>query len=224
MNENTLLHRPAGALSRKDKTLRMVQMAMLAAVSVALVMLLRIPMFLPFLEYDMADIPVLLGAFTMGPAAGLIILLMVSVIQAFLLGGNGWIGLLMHFVATGALLLVASSVYRAGKQHTWSLILGLAAGALTMTAVMIPMNFIFIPKLSFDVPLVQSLAMLGERLFGISSGVAFGEMAGTAFATVKSVVLTALIPFNLVKAGLNSAVFFILFKSLRYFFARRAQS
>ena len=201
--------------SQNNRTLRLAQMAVLAAVSIVLVMLLRIPMFLPFLEYDMADIPVLLGAFTMGPAAGLTILLTVSVIQAFLLGGNSWIGLIMHFVATGTLLLVASSIYRGSGKRTWGLLAGLVAGTVSMAAVMAPLNFIFIPKLSFDVPLAQSTAILLENVLGLQTGLVFSEVTVKAFNIVKGALLTAIIPFNLVKAGINSVAFFIIFKSLR---------
>lgn len=174
--------------------LRMVQMAMLAAISIALVLMLRVPIFpaAPFLEYDMADVPVLLGAFTLGPAAGLTVLFVVSAIQAFLLGGNGIIGLIMHFVASGAMVLVAALVYRAGGKNTISLILGLVLGALTRVALMIPLNLVFIPILF-----------------------------GAPREYVLSLVVPVIIPFNLIVGGLNCSIFFLLFKSLRFFLERR---
>ena len=46
---------------QRGRTRRLVEMAMLAAISIVLVMLIRIPLIpaAPFLEYDMADVPVL---------------------------------------------------------------------------------------------------------------------------------------------------------------------
>ena len=138
-SENTL---------QRGRTRRLVEMAMLAAISIVLVMLIRIPLVpaAPFLLYDMADVPVLLGAFLISPGAGLLVLFVVSVIQAFLLGDNGLIGLIMHFFASGALVLVASGIYNALKPRKGALILGLIAGSLMMALFMIPMNFIFTPK------------------------------------------------------------------------------
>ncbi|MBO7668430.1 MAG: hypothetical protein J6T26_08215, partial [Firmicutes bacterium] len=60
---------------------------------------------------------------------------------------------------------------------------------------------------------------------GLSGGVdfsAYGEMTVGAYQAVKGLLLPGLIPFNLIKAGLNSAIFFVLFKSLRFFLDRRA--
>ena len=61
----------------------MVQMAVLSAMSVLLVYLVHFPIFpaAPFLEYDPADIPILIGTFLFGPLGGLIITGGASVLQ-----------------------------------------------------------------------------------------------------------------------------------------------
>lgn len=186
---------PSTKLTRQQRTLRMVQMAMLAAISIVLVLLIRIPLFpaAPFLEYDMADVPVLLAAFMLSPVAGLLVLFVVSAIQAFLLGGNGIIGLVMHFFASGVMVVAASLIYKWGKKSLWSLVAGLILGGLLRTGLMIPFNLVFIPML-FGAPV---------------------EM-------VRGLIVPVLIPFNLIVAGLNSVIFFILFKSLRYILDKRA--
>ncbi len=181
-------------MDSKNKTLRLTQMGMLAAISIVLILLLRVPIFpsAPFLEYDMADVPVLLAAFVLGPIPGLIVLFVASLIQAFLLGGNGIIGLIMHFFASGALVVAASLIYRRFGQTTVSLIIGLIVGSLCMTALMIPLNLIFTPL-----------------LFGVGREVVMG------------LLLPILIPFNLIKAGLNSVIFFLIFKSIRYLWQKK---
>ena len=178
------------ARSNKDNIRRMVLMAMLAAISLVMVMFIRIPLFpaAPYLEYDMADIPIMLGAFLLGPSAGLTILFIASTIQAFFLGGNGIIGLIMHFVASGALIVVASIIYRRGKEKTSKLIIGLILGSLTMTGLMIPFNLLFTPILT-----------------------------GMPVNAVAAMILPILLPFNLLKAGCNSLIFFFIFKSIRYY-------
>ena len=56
-------------------------MAMLVAVSIVLVALIHLPILpmVPFLEYDPADIPILVGTFAFGPVAGLIL----TIVTAF---------------------------------------------------------------------------------------------------------------------------------------------
>ena len=86
---------------------------------------------MPFLQYDMADVPILLASLLFGPWAGLVILFVVSAIQAFLFGGDGWVGLVMHFVASGALVVCTGLFYRYKHQHKllWAA-LGMALGTI----------------------------------------------------------------------------------------------
>jgi len=188
-NPNT----PLRSNTQHNKILRITQMGVLAAVSIVLVLLIRIPIFpsAPYLEYDMADIPILLGAFLLGPAAGLEILFVASAIQAFFLGGNGIIGLIMHFCASGALILVAALVYQRGK-NTKSMIAGLVLGSLAMTLCMIPLNLIFT-----------------VHFFGVP------------YDVVVAGLIPITIPFNLIKAGLNSILFFLIYKSIRFLFTKK---
>ena len=75
-----------------SKTQRLTRMALLAAVSIVCILLIQIPIIpaAPFLKYDMADVPILMGAFMLGPLAGIEILVAVSAIQAFFMGGDGY--------------------------------------------------------------------------------------------------------------------------------------
>ena len=65
------------------KTVKLVKMGAMVAVSVILVYLIHFPIFpaVAFLEYDPADIPILIGTFAFGPLAGLVLTLVTSVVQ-----------------------------------------------------------------------------------------------------------------------------------------------
>lgn len=170
--------------STTNKVIKTAIMAMLTALSIVLVYVIHIPLIpaAPFLEYDAADIPVLIGSMLLGPVSGIITLLAVCIIQALTVSASsGWIGFLMHFIASSVLVLTASIIYKRKKTHL-SLIIGLVIGSLAMTAVMIPLNLIF-------------------------TGIFLG--AGTQ--TVIGMLIPAIIPFNLLKAGINSAVTFAVF-------------
>ena len=85
----------------KIKTKQLTQMAVLAAMSIPLAYLIRVPFpGAPFsLEYDPADIPILIGTFMFGPLGGLIITGVVCVLQGLTVSASsGIIGILMHFL------------------------------------------------------------------------------------------------------------------------------
>ncbi|MCL1873296.1 MAG: ECF transporter S component [Clostridiales bacterium] len=178
-------------------TKQLVTLAMLAAVSLLLVTLpfLRFPIIplVSFLEYDMADIPILIGTFLFGPLSGLILTAVVSMVQGLTVSSaNGWVGIVMHFCATGAFVLVAGHIYKRKRTLTGAII-ALLAGIFTMVLAMIPLNLIFTP-------------IYLELFVGLPKDI--------AHQTVRKLLLPGIIPFNLIKAGVNGLVTFLLYKRL----------
>ena len=168
----------------QQKVINTAIMAMLTALSIVSLYVIRLPLIpaAPFLEYDAADIPVLIGSMLLGPVSGIIVLLAVCIIQAITVSASsGIIGFFMHFIASSVLVLTASCIYKR-KKTTASLIAGLVIGSIAMTVVMIPLNLVF-------------------------TGIFMG--AGTQ--AVVGMLIPAIIPFNLLKAGINSAVTFAVF-------------
>ncbi|HEY8349549.1 MAG TPA: ECF transporter S component, partial [Clostridia bacterium] len=93
---------------------KMTTIAVLSALSIVLMLFIRFPILpaAPYLIYEPADVPILIGGFLFGPAAGIIITAIVCVIQAFALSPDGWVGLVMHVMATGSLVITSSVIYR----------------------------------------------------------------------------------------------------------------
>ncbi len=173
---------------KTNKTQKLVLIALLAAISIMLlyVPFLRFPLLVSYLEYDAMDIPILIGGFLLGPGAGLLITLIGALIQGFTLSSSSGIyGILMHFLATGAFVTTASLIYRK-RQSVKGLIAALIFGTLAMTAIMIPANLIVTP------------------LF-----------LGMPISSVTGLILPVIIPFNLLKAGINSVVTFLIFLPIR---------
>jgi len=174
---------------------QLVQMSILAALSIALVYLLRFPIFpsASFLEYDPADIALFLGTLLYGPAAGLILTAVVCVIQGLTVSAvAGPIGILMHFAATGSFVLVAGLMTRKNKS-VLRVLLALAAGVATMCATMILWNILITPL-----------------------------YMGVPRAAIIEMILPVFLPFNLIKAGVNSALAFAVYKTVGRFLTRRA--
>lgn len=167
------------------KTNRITRLAVLTAVSCVLMFLIRIPFPLaPFLVYDPADIPIYITAFAYGPVPGLIITVVVSFIQAFMMGGDGVYGFLMHIIATGLFVLVAGLMYK-HKKTKKEAVIAIVVGVIVMTASMCVANY-FITSAFLGVPKSAIVAMLP----------------------------TAVVPFNLLKGGINGFVTFLVYKRL----------
>lgn len=86
---------------RKETIKKMTVMAMLAALSMVLVYAIHVPLIpvVPFLEYDPADIPILIAAMAYGPVSGLVLTVVVSIIQGMFISTTGPWGILMHVIA-----------------------------------------------------------------------------------------------------------------------------
>ena len=171
---------------KHNHTLKLTTMAILAAISVALVYLVHFPIFpaVAFLEYDPADVAILICGFAFGPIAGVAVTLIASVVQGITVSaGSGLYGILMHIIATATYVLVSSLVYRHHKTKGGAA-LSLLLGTLAMTLAMIPAN-LFITPYFMGVP----QAVVVE-------------------------LLPFIIGFNAIKAGVNGIFTFLLYKSV----------
>ena len=170
-------------------TLKVAKMGLMVALSIVLVYLVHFPIFpaVAFLEYDPADIPILIGTFAFGPAAGLVLTVVTSVVQGLTVSAaSGLYGILMHVIATGVLVLTAGNIYWRNKTKKSSII-ALLAGTCAMAAVMVGANMIITPM-----------------FMGVPRGMVWSLMP-------------FIIGFNVIKAGINSLVTFILYKRISPF-------
>ena len=175
-------------MNTRLSTVKLAKLAMMAAISCVLVLLVRIPFPpLSFLVYDPADIPIYITTFAFGPVAGVMLTIVVSLIQAFVLGGDGVYGFIMHVLATGIFAIVAGNMYR-HKKSKKEAVAALIAGVLTAVVVMCVANY-FITPLFMGVP-KEAVAQL---------------------------LIPAIIPFNLLKAGINAIVTFLVYKRISGF-------
>lgn len=180
---------------RNPKVEKLVKMALLCAMSLALMYTIRFPLILPYLEYDMADVPILIGTFLYGPAAGLVLCAIVSFLQAVTVSaGSGWIGGVMHFFASGAFALVAGILYR--RRHTLrGAVEGLIFGACTMILIMVPFNYYLSP------------------LFLVSDSMNYDQAQAAIWS-----IMWSFVAFNVAKAGINSVVTYLIYKPVSKLF------
>ena len=167
------------------KTSLLTRLAVMTALSIVLLLIVRIPFPpAPYLVYDPADVPIYITAFAFGPLPGLAVTFVVCFIQAFMLGGDGIYGFAMHFIATGIVASVIGMMYMKNKTKKTAIV-ALVSGVIITTIVMCVMN-IFVTSAYTGMPKMAVVAMLP----------------------------TVIIPFNLLKAGLNSLLTFVLYKRI----------
>lgn len=172
----------------KQKTSFITAVGVLSALSIALLFFipgLTIFPAAPYLKYDLMDIPMIIAGMTLGPIGGALVLFIGCAMQSILFGEGGVPGFVMHLLASGALVLVSSLIYSKYK-NTKGMIIGLVAGSLAMTALMIPLNLI-----------------ITVYWYGVPMDV------------VKAGLIPVTIPFNLIKSGLNSLITFAVVMAIK---------
>lgn len=130
---------------QQKTTHKLAKMGMLTAIAFILANI-QFPIFpaVPYMQYDPADIPILLGTFALGPLGGLCITIIASILEGVVASSGGPYGVIMHIVATGTYALVAGIIYK-HKKSKKSAIIALVCATLAMTLIMIPANYIVTP-------------------------------------------------------------------------------
>ncbi len=188
----------------KTKVRMMAQIGMLAAISVVL-MLFEIPLpFAPsFYEIDFSEVPILIGCFTMGPVAGIIIEFL-KILLNFAINGTvtAGVGEIANFLIGCALVVPAAVIYKI-KHTRKGAVIGMVTGTLFMTIVGCFLNaFILLPAYSkaFGMP-IDALVGMGSALNG-------------NITSLTTFVLFAVAPFNLLKGVLVSIIVFLIYKKI----------
>ncbi len=183
---------------------RMAVIAMLSAIAFIL-MFFEFPLAFiapPFYKLDFSDIPALIGGFAYGPVAGVLIELIKNLLNLIIEGTTtGAVGELANFITGCSLILPAALIYKHKKNIKGALI-GLVAGALALATAGSVMNFfVMIPMYSAAMPDV-----------GMEGIIAMGSAIVPFIKDLKTFVLFAVAPFNLLKGVICSVLTFLLYK------------
>lgn len=192
-----------GFIMQRSRLNRLVKISVLAAVALLLMVFVEVPLpiFPSFLKLDISDLPAILGAFSMGPVAGLVIEIVKNVLHLLLkpdipIG----VGELANFLVGGAFVFAAGLVY-IGKKDKKHALLGLIAGSITMTIVAALGNYyIFMP--------------LYISVFSLEGILKAAQAVNPAISDLGTLVLYSIVPFNLLKALIISIIAFLSYKSL----------
>ena len=196
---------------RLRRTRAITFIAMFSAIA-AVLHIVDLPLFCApsFYKLDFSELPVMVCAFYMGPVAGVTCEFLKIVLKLLIKGtSTAFVGDLANFLVGCSFVLPAAICYQATlskKGAVWSLALG--------TAVMSVFGSLFnawylIPKFSelFGMPLDAIIAM--------------GTAVNASITSLSTLVLFAVVPFNIVKGVLVSILTMILYKRVEKLFLRR---
>ena len=171
----------------------------------AVLMFLEFPLpFAPsFYKLDFSEVPVMIGAFALGPVAGFFIEL-IKILIKFIMKGTqtAGIGEIANFVIGISFVLPDSIYYRAGKTKKRAAI-GLVIGGATMVIAGCLINaLVLLPAYSaaYGIPLDSLIAM--------------GSAINASVTDVFTFVIICVAPFNLFKAAVVSVITFLLYKRI----------
>ena len=198
-------------MQRVDTKVRnMVRIAMLSAVSIILCLpMFEIPMFLPWLKLDFSTMPALLAGFSMGPLAGMAVVLMKCLIH-IPMGTTGGIGELADFMCSAALVAPSAVIYHRARaknaaredhvrRNRSAALVGMLISVVLMVVMAVVTNqYILLPMYA--------------KFAGMEGII---EMADNpAITSLATLFIYGVIPFNLVKGLALSLVTFILYKPM----------
>ena len=167
----------------QTRTNKLTVIAMLSAVAYLIMVIGRIPVVL-FLKYDPKDVIITIGGFLFGPLTAFTMSALVSFVEMFTVSSTGLIGLFMNIISSCSFACTAAIIYK--KKHNYKgAILGLIAGWLVATAVMLLWNYLITPI-----------------------------YLGYPREAVVKLLIPAFLPFNLLKGGLNASIVMLIYKPL----------
>ena len=189
--------------SKKTRTL--VEIGMLGAIATVL-MLFEFPLpFIapPFYELDFSEVPVLVGAFALGPVAGATIELVKILINLLINGTNtAFVGEVGNYLIGCSFIIPAALFYKKRKTKK-NAVIAMIVGTISMSIFGCLMNaYILLPTYAtaFGMP--------------IDTIVGMGSAINANITNIMSFVIIAVAPFNIIKGVLISAITLLIYKHI----------
>lgn len=158
-----------------------------------------IPPFPPYLTVDFSDIPAIIAALMFGPAAAILVELFKNIIDYIVIGSEAGIpiGNIANFLAGLTFVLPVYYVYMRLKAKK-GLIVSFIVGTLFMA--------VFMSLLNYFAVLPAYIALLG-----------WDPMSASA---LRQLVVTAVLPFNIIKGVIIAVIFMIIYSRMGKWFTK----
>ena len=189
---------------KKANTAYFVKIAMLSAVAFLLMFIeFPIPFLIPpFVKMDVSDLPPLLGAFALGPVAGVIIEVVKNLLHIIIKGTSSqFIGELFNASMGSVFVLVAGLIYKA-KHDRVGAVVASVVGAAAMAIASLPMNYFIVYPLYAK--MFGGMENIIRAYQSINPGV--GSLFGCLAAFN--------VPFTFAKGLIDAIICFLIYKPL----------
>ncbi|MBX4260710.1 ECF transporter S component [Clostridium estertheticum] len=188
---------------RDEKLIKMIKISLLAVIAFLLMYIeLPIPIFPTFLKIDISDLPALLGAFALGPIAGVIIELVKNILHGVFASSTALVGEFANFLVGSCLVLVSGYIYKIRKSKGGAIV-GLLIGTIVMSIFASILNYFVI------LPLYESVLK-----FPITGIIEAGSKINHNITNLNSFVVWMILPFNIFKGIVLSGMTLALYKSV----------
>lgn len=183
-------------------TRNMVKISVLGVISMVLMFFdLSVWFAPPFLKLDIADLPSLIAAFAMGPMAGVITQFIKNILHILIQGSStGGVGEISNFLVGSVFAYSAGFLYYRKKTFKRAL-LGLFVGVVLMTIFASLSNYFFIFPLYSKILPLDGIIELASKL-------------NRFVVDYKSLILYAVVPFNILKGTVVSIITLIIYKKV----------
>ena len=161
-----------------------------------------LPIFPSFLKIDLSDIPAIFGGMSLGPIAGIAIVIIKNFLEGITASTTGGVGEFANVIIGGSYVLIICLFYRKWK-NIKSVVAGGLVGIVAMTIMGCIMNYYIM------MPLYATV--YGMPLDAI---IQMGTVINSKVTDLYTFVIWMIAPFNIIKATLMTVVTLPLFKKM----------
>lgn len=185
----------------KNNVRRIAVTGMLSAVAVVLMYLeIPIPIMPGFIKFDFSDLPALLGAYALGPVAGVIICLIKNLVH-LAASQSMLVGELSNFILGSVFVLIAGLVYKKRKSKSGALVGGVC-GAVFMGLFSVISNYFVV------YPVYYRLAMPETVILSLYQAIL------PSMKSIMQCLICFNLPFTIAKGLICVAISMLIYKPL----------
>ncbi len=190
------------ASSRKAMITKLTSTAILSAMAVILMYLeFNLPFMPTFLKFDFSELPVLVGAYALGPWYGVLIELLKNLIHLPATGTAG-IGEASNFLTGSIYVFTAGAIYKKNRTRKGAII-SMAIATLALGIIACPLNYFV------------TLPLYGKVLnFPMEAIIGSASSVNPMVSSKISLIFWVFLPFNLFKGTVISFFTFWIYKPI----------
>lgn len=191
------------AIKKRDlmSTKTIAKIGLLSAIAYVLMFISApLPIFPVFLKIDLSDIPSIFGGMSLGPVAGLIIVVIKNFLQAITASTTGGVGEFANIMIGGAYVFIICLFYEKWRNYK-GVIAGALFGIISMTIMGCIMNYyVMLPLYAKFMPIEEIIQA--------------GNIINPRVTDLYSFVIWMIAPFNILKGFIMTIAILPLFKKM----------